>query len=47
MPVRASADLDDFLPLLRRWLGLRASNHEKGLVARFKSRFICPKEMRA
>jgi hypothetical protein len=43
---RTIKDLDDFVPLLRRWLGLHAPDRAKGLTARFKSRFIHPKERR-
>jgi hypothetical protein len=43
---RAIKDLDDFLPLLRRWLDRHAPDRAKGLTARFKSRFIHPKERR-
>jgi hypothetical protein len=39
---RAMRDLDEFLPLLRRWLGVHAPDRAKGLTAKFKSRFIQP-----
>ncbi|HVZ70743.1 MAG TPA: hypothetical protein VHJ20_00075 [Polyangia bacterium] len=39
---RAIEDLEGFVPLLRRWLGLHAPDRAKGLTAKFKSTFLQP-----
>ena len=43
---RVSADLEEFLPRLRRWLDIHAPLYAKRLVERFADRFVRPKRRR-